>query len=158
MGNETNALEFEQALQRYLESARESEDQPGPGRTDTEALIDELNRLYTPILVANDITARVTDDPATPQGGNVIKFDPATRKAQLISVCARLISKYRNDPDYQIYVQASRAAQASKLKMQKDQHAASIALADEYLSRLAATASDGDASRAAQSLAAIKVT
>lgn len=149
------------ALRNFTESSEQNGREDIISATDSEALIDELKQLYTPILITGELSARMAEQVAetdSPRAGNTIKFDDETRKAQLISVCARLIAKYKGSPDYKTYTQAAQVARIEKLKMQKDNHAAAVAIANEYLARLAAEAEDPTARQAASALAAVKVT
>jgi hypothetical protein len=89
---------------------------------------------------------------------NIIQFDDDTRKAQLISLCALLIARQGNSPDYDAYKQASNVRKTMKLKIQKDNHAAAVALADKYLSHVAQTGQSSVARKAAEDLRSVNVT
>lgn len=114
-----------------------------------DKLLDELNKIFFPVMVAQGLEESVKDQiqEACAEENvllehNIIKFDSDTKRAQLIALCALLISRQSNSPDYQAFKQASQVRKTMKLKIQNDNQAAAQALADRYLSRVKTTSSN----------------
>jgi len=127
-------------------------------------LLEEINAIYTPILVSqeldHDIQGRIQEACSKENvlvESNLVKFDADTRKAQLISLCSLLIARQANSPDYQAYKQASNVRKAMKLKIQKDNYAGAVALADKYLQNLSATGTSSVVRSAATDLQTVRV-
>lgn len=124
-----------------------------------DKLISELQRIYNPVLVSQELNKQTSDvvlESVTADNifteNNVIKFDDDTRKAQLISLCSLLLARDANSPDYLAYKQAAKAKHAMKLKIQEDYNAAAVDLADRYLQSVAATSNSPIAKDAAENL------
>lgn len=109
-------------------------------------LLDQLNKIFTPVLVMQGIEGDIKDQVTEAMDvasvlteKNIIKFDNATRMAQLISVCALLIAKNNQSTDYQTYEKAAIIKNKMKLKIQKDNYDAAKALAQKYLVNVSTT-------------------
>ena len=83
---------------------------------------------------------------------NVIRFDDETRMAQLVSVCAILISRQKNSNEYQMYKKSSEIRNNMKLQMQKNEYAAARALAQKFLVKVSTTNNSSVARDAANDL------
>lgn len=115
-----------------------------PGADDQAKLIDELNRLFTPILIMqgfeNDSTDQIKE--VLSESGlltekSVIQFDNDTRMAQLTAICARLIQKQKDTENYRLFAKAHKIKKQADLNMQKEEYDAAKKLAREYLSKVA---------------------
>ena len=127
--------------------------------TDDEALLNQLNQIFTPILVMQGIEGDITEkvQEACSQDNillekNVIHFDDETRMAQLVSVCALLISRQKNSNEYQMYKKASEIRNNMKLQMQKNEYAAARSLAQKFLVKVSTTNNSSVARNAANDL------
>lgn len=119
-------------------------DQVGGNNTesigDDSAILDKLNKLFTPILVmqsyegdTKDKILEAMDNASVLTEQNIIKFDNATRMAQLISTCAILLQQQKNTEKYRMYVKAAAIRNKMKIEMQKEEYEAAKALAQKYL-------------------------
>ena len=81
-----------------------------------------------------------------------LKFDEPTRMAQLISVCAKLINKQRNTPEWQLYKKAAVLRNKANLDMQKNSYDEAKALAQKYLVMVSTTNTSSSARDAANDL------
>lgn len=128
--------------------------------TDDKDLMDELNKIFTPILVMQGFENEMKPGKITEsieKAGvlteqNVIQFDDATRMAQLISTCALLIQRKKNTEKWQMYAKAAAIRNQMKLDMQKEEYEAAKALAQKYLVMVSTTNSSPIARDAATSL------
>lgn len=127
----------------------------------TDEIFEQLNTIYTPILAAQAIDPEAADrvqeacsaDNVLTESG-VVKLDPDTRRAQLVSLCAMLLARQADSPDYKAYKEASLARKNLKLKIQRDNLAVATEVANEYLKNISATSSSADIRRAASTLLA----
>lgn len=133
---------------------------PSDGGGDMEKeILDELNQIFTPVLVMQgfegDIADKVQEECAEASvltERNIIKFDDETRMAQLISVCAKLLQKHKNTPAYQTYAKAALLKRQMELQMQNEEYNAAKALAQKYLVKVSMTNNSAVARDAAISL------
>jgi hypothetical protein len=123
-----------------------------------EELLNQLNQIFTPILVMQNFEGDITDriqEACSEENAllerNIINFDDATRMAQLISVCALLIAKQQGTQQYQMYKQASKLRTKMKLEIQKQHYEAAKTLATKFLVKVSTT-SIGPARDAAKDL------
>lgn len=114
-----------------------------------DKLMEELNQIFMPVLIAQGLEGDIKDQiqEACSEENvlvehNIIKFDNDTKKAQLIALCALLIARDVNSPDYQAFKQASQVRKTMKLKIQNDHQAAAQALANKYLAQVKMTTSN----------------
>lgn len=134
-------------------------DNDTPAPVDEKELLEELNKLFTPILVmqgyeseiADKVNAAVSEATVLTEM-NMIKFDDPTRMAQLISVCAKLIHKQRNTPEWQLYKKAAVLKNKANLDMQKSSYDEAKALAQKYLVMVSTTNNSSAARDAANDL------
>lgn len=126
---------------------------------DDKALMDELNQVFTPILVMQGFDQgtvekihEAMDQSCVLTEKNILQFDDSTRMAQLIAVCALLISKQKNSPKFQMYQKAATIRNQMKLEIQKDEYEEAKELAQKYLVNVATSNNSSVARDAAQSL------
>lgn len=126
---------------------------------DDKELLEELNKIFTPVLVmqgyqsdiADKVNAEISESTVLTEM-NMIKFDEPTRMAQLISVCAKLINKQRNTPEWQLYKKAAVLRNKANLDMQKNSYDEAKALAQKYLVMVSTTNNSSSARDAANDL------
>lgn len=126
---------------------------------DEKELLEELNKLFTPVLVmqgyqsdiADKVNAEISESAVLTEM-NMLKFDEPTRMAQLISVCAKLINKQRNTPEWQLYKKAAVLRNKANLDMQKNSYDEAKALAQKYLVMVSTTNTSSSARDAANDL------
>lgn len=135
-----------------------SMDAPEPSSDNTD-LLDQLNKIFTPILVMQGFENEVADkiqesiseaNVLTEQ--NIIKFDDQTRMAQLIATCALLIARKKNTPNYQLYQKAHVARNQAKLNIQKEEYDDAKSLAQQFLVKVSTTNNSSVARNAANDL------
>lgn len=131
----------------------------GMGGKNDEELLNELNQIFTPILVMQgfegDLAGRIQEafsEASVLVERNVINFDDSTRMAQLISVCALLIAREKNSEKYQVYAKAAQIRNQAKLDIQKEEYAAAQALAQKFLVKVSTTNNSSVARSSAQNL------
>lgn len=122
-------------------------------------LLDELNQIFTPILIRQDFEGDLSDkiqeafsEASVLLENNVIKFDDETRMAQLISICALLIAKNKNSEKYQMYKKAATIRKQMKLDIQKEEYEAAKTLAQKFLVKVSTTNNSSVARNAANRL------
>lgn len=127
--------------------------------TDEKALMDELNQIFTPILVMQGFDQgtverihEAMDQSSFLTEKNILQFDDSSRMAQLIAVCALLISKQKNSPKFQTYQKAATIRNQMKLEIQKDEYDEAKELAQKYLVNVATSNNSSVARNAAQGL------
>jgi hypothetical protein len=133
---------------------------PAPVATvDDDELLNELNQIFTPILVMQGFEGSIADqineafsEASVLTEKNIISFDNETRMAQLISICALLIAKQKNSEKYQMYKKAAVIKNKMKLDIQKDEYDAAQALAQKFLVKVATTNNSSVARYAANEL------
>jgi len=146
------------SLDGPMDSTEDSTPHMGIGSNDDE-LLDELNQIFTPILIMQGFEGDIADriQEACSEDNvllerNIIKFDDATRMAQLISVCALLIARQKNTEQYQTYKKASQIRNSMKLEIQKQEYAAAQTLAQKFLVKVSTTNNSSIARQSAQNL------
>ena len=141
----------------------DSELDGGPAPTTSgggdEELLNDLNEIFTPILVMQgfegNVTAKIQEafsESSVLLEKNIIQFDNSTKMAQLISVCALLIARQKNTQNYQMYKKAAEIRKAMKINIQKDEYAAAQALAQKFLVKVSTTNNSSVARQAANEL------
>ena len=126
---------------------------------DEDELLNELNQIFTPILVMQGIEGDISDkineafsEASLLTEKNIISFDDQTRMAQLISVCALLIARQKNSEKFQMYKKAATIKKQMKLAIQKEEYDAAQALAQKFLVKVATTNNSSVARNAANEL------
>lgn len=126
---------------------------------DDKDLLDELNKLFTPVLVSqgfeNDIAQKMNNEIS--EAGilterNIISFDDETRMSQLINVCAKLIAKKKNTNSWQMFQKATAIKKQASINIQKEEYDAAKALAAKYLVMVSTTNNSSVARDAANNL------
>ena len=161
----TKLLENLDSVQDGMDQVTEDDDNimdapvTGMGGSNDEELLSALNQIFTPILVMQqldgDIVERVQEACSVDNvllERNIIKFDDATRMAQLTMVCALLIARQKNSKQYQMYKKAAEIRNAMKLEIQKQEYAAAQTLAQKFLVRVSTTGNSSAARQSATSL------
>lgn len=113
---------------------------PEEKEVNQEQLVDELNKIFTPVLIMQNYETDKTDqikealsEASLLTEKNIIQFDNETKMAQLIATCALLIARAKNTPDYQKFIQASRDKKQAKIDIQTAEYNDAKALAQKYL-------------------------
>ena len=143
-----------------IEDAPIEEPAPVPVATiDEDDLLNELNQIFTPILVMQGFEGDIADqineafsEASILMEKNIISFDNKTRMAQLISICALLIAKQKNSEKFQMYKKAAVIKNKMKLDIQKDEYDAAQALAQKFLVKVSTTNNSSVARNAANEL------
>lgn len=142
-----------------LEDAPIAEPSEEPASSDNTDLLDELNQIFTPILVMQnfegDMPGKIQEalaEASVLMERNIIQFDDATRMAQLIAVCSLLIAKKKNTPEYQMYQKAAVIRNKMKLDIQRKEYDDAKALAQQFLVKVSTTNNSSIARDAATSL------
>lgn len=107
---------------------------------DEDALLKELNTLFTPVLVMQSYEKDIADkaNSELSESGilterNIINFDDESRMAQLIAVCSKLIAKQKNTSAWQMFSKAAQMKKESSLRIQKEEYDEAKTLAQKYL-------------------------
>lgn len=162
--NWTQMLESMDEVTDSIDNASENiEDAPieAPSNTniDDDSLLEELNQIFTPILVMQGFEGSIADrineafsEASVLMERNIISFDNKSRMAQLIAICALLISRQKNTEEYQMYKKAAVIKNKMKLDIQKKEYDAAQALAQKFLVKVATTNNSSVARDAANSL------
>jgi hypothetical protein len=131
----------------------------GLGNINEDELLNQLNQIFTPILVMQSIEGNIEDQihEACSEDNvllerNILKFDDSTRMAQLKSVCALLIARQKNTQQYQMYKKASDVRNKMKLQIQKDEYANADALAQKFLVKASTSSNNSTVRNAARDL------
>ncbi len=126
---------------------------------DDKDLLEELNQIFTPILVMQGFEGNMSDqiqeafsEASLLTEKNIIKFDDETRLAQLIATCALLLQKKKNTEKWQMYSKAALIRNQMKLDMQKEEYNAAKVLAQKYLINVSSTNNSSVARQAAKEL------
>lgn len=126
---------------------------------DETELLDRLNQIFTPILVMQGFEGNISgqiqeafEEASVLLERNIISFDDKTRMAQLISVCALLISQKKNSEKFKMYAKAAEIRNRMKLEIQKDEYDAAKALAQKFLVKVSTTNNSSYARDAATDL------
>lgn len=122
-------------------------------------LLATLNQVFTPILVMQGVEGDLSDkiqeafsEASILTERNIIRFDDESRMAQLISVCALLLSRQKKTDKFQTWQDAIKVQKAMKLEIQKDEYAAAKALAQKFLVAVSTTNNSSVARTSAQDL------
>lgn len=164
--NWTQMLENIAAIQTGIQYAAGENDimdsnvsDSGVGGQNDDELLQQLNQIFTPILVMQGFEGEIADrvQEAYSEANvlverNIIKFDDATRMGQLISVCALLIARQKNTQQWQMYKQAAQIRKSMKLEIQKLEQSAAQALAQKFLVKVSTTNDSSVARNAATNL------
>lgn len=131
----------------------------GVGGDNTQELLETLNQIYTPILIMQsfepDVAGQIQEafsEANLLTERNIIKFDESARMAQLQSVCALVLARQRQMPQYKAFESASSMARKLKLEIQKSLFAEAKALATQYLVKVSTTTTSAAARDSAQRL------
>lgn len=146
-------------LSNDTELGNDSIESPSSEINDEDSLLNELNQIFTPILVMQGIEGDISDkineafsEASLLTEKNIISFDDQTRMAQLISVCALLIARQKNSEKFQMYKKAATIKKQMKLAIQKEEYDAAQALAQKFLVKVATTNNSSVARNAANEL------
>lgn len=126
---------------------------------DDKDLMEELNKIFTPVLVNQKFEKDIADhsNEALSEAGvlterNIIAFDDEARMSQLISVCALLLAKKKNTEKWQMFQNAANIKRQSKIDIQKEEYTDAKALAQKYLVMVSTTNNSSVARDAANDL------
>lgn len=129
------------------------------GNINEDELLNELNQIFTPILVMQGFEGDIADkineafsEASVLMERNIISFDNKSRMAQLISVCALLIARQKNSEKYQLYHKAAIVKNKMKLDIQKEEYDAAKTLAQKFLVKVSTTNTSSIARNAANEL------
>ena len=164
--NDISLRKFLEAADEAIDSMNEPEEinitddavEPA-GTVNMDALLDELNSLFTPVLVMQDFEQKISDEAnmelaeaSALTERNVVQLDDAGRMAQLTSVCAMLIAKQKNTTEWQMFKKAAALKRQSKIDIQKHEHDLAKELAQKYLVMVSTTNNSSVARKAAEDL------
>ena len=131
-----------EALKDYQQSSEPMNDtiDDSSSAGDKQAALEELNRLYTPVLVRRQIEKNITTDTklSLAESGQFterssVGFDKTANYDQLVAVAARVLQKQKNTENWQAFQKASQAKHQADINMQEEEGAEAAALAKEYL-------------------------
>ncbi len=155
LGDEEDDV-LNQTVEDPSDNNENTEDDDNDSNSD---LIAELNKIYTPVLVAQNYQKDISDhtNEALSEAGvltehNVISFDDESRMSQLISVCALLIAKKKNTKKWQLFSKAAAIKKQAKIDIQKEEYNEAKDLAQKYLVNVATTNNSSVARQAANDL------
>lgn len=107
---------------------------------DKDAALEELNNLFTPVLVMQNFEKDIADHTISEmESANVltektlIKFDDEARMAQLIAVCAKIIAKQKDTESWKLFKKASALKKEASVRLQKEEYDDAKELAQSYL-------------------------
>lgn len=122
-------------------------------------LLNQLDQIFTPILIMQGFEGNISDqikeaysEASVLTERTMISFDDTARMAQLISVCALLLSRKKNSEKYRMYAKAAEMKNKMKLEIQKEEYAEAKALAQKYLVKVSTTNNSSVARNAASDL------
>lgn len=137
----------------------ETIDSTSSGEIDMDELVEELNKIFTPVLVMQSMEKDISDkanseisEATVLTERNMISFDDPARMAQLRSVCALIIARKKNTEKWQIYQKAANIKTGAKLDIQKEEYDAAETLAQKYLVKVSTTSNSSVARDAANEL------
>lgn len=137
----------------------EEEPAEDPDAVGNDDLVNELDKSFTPVLIMQGFEKNISDqvneaysEASVLNEKTMIAFDDADRMAQLISICALMISRKKNSEKYQAYAQAAKMKNQMKLEIQKEEYAEAKALAQKYLVKVSTTNNSAVARDAASAL------
>lgn len=115
------------------------------GYNEDEA-IEELNKIFTPVLVMQNFEKDIADKTMAEMESadvlterSIIQFDDETRMAQLIAVCAKIIAKQKDTEAWQMYKKAAVLKKKAGLEIQKQEYNDAKTLAQKYLVSVSTT-------------------
>lgn len=167
MMNYSNILAFlEEAEEAYNQMKSEEEADIGgvpmgmpPAETDRSKLLQELDQIYTPVLIMqgfeNDIADKAEEnfaEAAVITEKNIFKFDDSTRMAQIIATAAMIIARDKQTEKWKVYEKSSMLARQAKLDIQREEYEEAKILAQQYLVKVATTNNSSVARKAANDL------
>lgn len=124
-----------------------------------DSLLEELNKLFTPILINQQFEKDISDQTNAEISNadalnerSIIVFDDEARMSQLISTCALLLAKKKNTEKWKIFQNAAAIKKQSKIDIQKEEYNDAKALAQKYLVKIATTSNSSVARDAANNL------
>lgn len=130
-----------------------------PHKIDYDSLVEELNKLFTPVLVTQSMEKDISDqvnieisEATVLTERNIISFDDPARMAQLIATAAKLIAKQKNSQQWQIFKKASEMKKQSSIAIQKEEYDEAKILAEKYLIKVSTTNNSSVARDAANTL------
>lgn len=137
----------------------ETIDSTSSGDVDMDELVEELNKIFTPVLVMQSMEKDISDkanseisEATVLTERNMISFDDPARMAQLRSVCALIIARKKNTEKWQIYQKAANIKTSAKLDIQQEEYDAAETLAQKYLVKVSTTSNSSVARDAANEL------
>lgn len=137
----------------------ETIDSTPSGEIDMDELVEELNKIFTPVLVMQSMEKDISDkanseisEATVLTERNMISFDDPARMAQLRSVCALIIARKKNTEKWQVYQKAANIKTSAKLDIQKEEYDAAETLAQKYLVKVSTTSNSSVARDAANEL------
>lgn len=137
----------------------EDDNTPPTGDVNEDEILDELDKLFTPVLVMQGFEQDIADqtNAEMAESGilterNIISFDDETRMSQLISVCAKLLAKKKNTPSWQMFQKASTIKKQSAINIQKEEYEQAKTLAQKYLVKVSTSSNSSVARDAANDL------
>lgn len=126
---------------------------------DFDSLVEELNKLFTPVLVMQSMENEISDkanseisEATALTERSMISFDDSARMAQLRAICALLIAKAKNTEKWQMFQKAANIKTQSKLDIQKEEYKDAELLAQKYLVKVSTTNNSSVARDAANEL------
>lgn len=142
-----NAMDgIDQITSDTMNDSIPTEGSVGTSEDEEKAILTELNKIFTPILVMQGFEGQQEDQikEAFEQAEvlterNIIKFDDQTRMSQLIAACALLINQKRNTPEYQAYQKAAMIRNSNKINMIKNTYDEAAAMAQKFLVMVSTT-------------------
>lgn len=142
-----------------VDDYEDGEPPSSPTEGTDEDLLEELSQIALPMLVMQGFETDNSDqiqeaytEASVLLEKNTIKFDNASRMAQLISICAILIAKQKNSEEYQMFAKACQIRNKMKLEIQKTEYVKAKALAQKFLVKVSTTNNSSIARKAADEL------
>ena len=110
---------------------------------DTNGTIDELDKLFTPTLIASNFTSE--EDKKEMQESmsnanclteaNMVKFDAETQASNLIQIASLLIARSKKSEKYDAFIKAYQLVKKLKGEIRREEEGAAKELARQYLQR-----------------------
>ena len=146
-------------IYQNMEDLPVSNDSPESSSYDEKELMDELNKIFTPVLVSQKFERDISDqkndalsEAAVLTEKNIISFDDETRMSQLINVCAKLIAQKKNTEQWQMFKKAAAIKKQASVNIQKEEYDEAKNLAQKYLAMVSTTNNSSVARDAASEL------
>lgn len=131
---------------------------------DTNGTIDELDKLFTPILIASNYTS--DEDAKEMQESmsnanclteaNMVKFDAETQASNLIQIASLLIARSKKSEKYDAFIKAYQLVKKLKGEIRREEEGAAKELAKQYLQRKIDSDNEDASASAAKLLSSIK--